>query len=45
MWVILDVIDHNFFGGNDEVFAVALILIGIGLLYVHDHRYDKLDHF
>ena len=45
VWVILDVIDHRFFGGNDELFALGLILIGIGLLYLHDHRYDKLDHF
>ncbi len=44
-WVILDVIDRWLFGGEDVLFAIALILVGIGLLYLHDHRYDKLDHF
>ena len=44
-WVILDVIDHKYFGGNDVIFAIFLIAAGIGLMYLHDHRYDRLDHF
>lgn len=44
-WVILDVIDHRWFGGNNVTFAIALIAVGIGLMYLHDHRYDRLDHF
>lgn len=44
-WVILDVIDHRYFGGNSIAFAIALIAVGIGLMYLHDHRYDRLDHF
>ena len=44
-WVILDVIDHRFFGGNDVLFAFGLILVGLALYYIHDHKYDKLDHF
>mgnify|MGYP001591751370 FL=1 len=44
-WVILDIVDHRWFGGNDFIFAVALIAGGIWLMYLHDHRYDNLDHF
>ena len=44
-WVILDVIDKKFFGGENVIFAVAMIAIGVGLMYLHDHRYDRLDHF
>ena len=44
-WVILDAVDHRWFGGNDVLFAVALIAVGIGFMYLHDHRYDRLDHF
>ncbi|MBI2055387.1 MAG: hypothetical protein HYT42_00650 [Candidatus Sungbacteria bacterium] len=44
-WVILDVIDRKFFGGENIIFAVATIAIGIGLMYLHDHHYDRLDHF
>ncbi len=45
VWVILDVIDHRYFGGNNVLFASALIALGIWLMYLHDHRYDRLDHF
>lgn len=44
-WVIIDVIDHRWFGGNNVALAVGLVLGGIGLMYLHDHRYDRLDHF
>lgn len=44
-WVILDVVDHRWFGGSSVAFAIGLILAGIGLMYLHDHRYDRLDHF
>lgn len=44
-WVILDVVDHRYFGGNDVLFAVFLIAAGIWFMYLHDHRYDRLDHF
>ena len=44
-WVILDVVDHRWFGGNNVFFAIGLIAVGIGLMYLHDHRYDRLDHF
>lgn len=37
VWVILDVIDRRYFGGDDELFAAVLIVVGIGLLYLHDH--------
>ena len=44
-WVVLDVIDHKWFGGNSVFFATGLFAAGIGLMYLHDHRYDRLDHF
>lgn len=44
-WVVLDVIDHEWFGGNSVLFAIGLFIAGIGLMYLHDHRYDRLDHF
>lgn len=44
-WIILDLIDEKFFGGNNVLFAVFAIAAGIILLELHDHRYDKMDHF
>ena len=44
-WVLLDIAEHRWFGGNDILFSFGLILVGIGLMYLHDHRYDRLDHF
>lgn len=44
-WVVLDAVDYQYFGGNSIPFAIVMIAAGIGLMYLHDHRYDRLDHF
>lgn len=45
VWVVLDVIDHKYFGGNNLWFAGLMIVVGLVFMELHDHRYDKLDHF
>ena len=44
-WALLDILEYRLFTGSHIGFSVVLIIIGIGLMYLHDHRYDRLDHF
>ena len=45
VWVVLDVIDHTYFGGNDFNFALGLIALGLFLAYLHNHKPDEWGHF
>ena len=44
-WALLDIFEYELFAGSHIGFSIVLILIGVGLMYLHDHRYDRLDHF
>ncbi len=44
-WALLDIFESYLFGTMNIGFSLALIIIGAALIYLHDHRYDKMDHF
>ena len=44
VWVILDRIDQYFFGRDTVGLALLGIIVGLVLLYLHDHRIDELGH-
>ena len=44
VWVILDRIDHYFFGQDTVGLAILGIIVGLVLLYLHDHKIDELGH-
>lgn len=45
VWAVLDIIEYYFFGEAHLGFSIALIIAGMAFIYLHDHRYDKMDHF
>lgn len=44
VWVILDRVDHYFFGRDTVGLALLGIIVGLLLLYLHDHKIDELGH-
>lgn len=43
VWIILDVLDESFFGGNHIVTAVGGIIVGILMLYLPDKNLKALE--
>jgi len=44
VWVLLDFVDHWLFGKISITLAIAGLIIGFVLLYLHDHKIDELGH-
>ena len=45
VWILLDKLDFLFFQEHETlVLAVISILVGLLLLYLHDHKLDELGH-
>ena len=44
LWVLLDRIEYWLFGHDTLGLAVASILVGLFLVYIHDHKVDELGH-
>lgn len=48
VWVILDHVDYWVFGGDQLgeslMLAVITLIVGVALLYFHDHKIDEVGH-
>lgn len=41
-WYLLDIVDHQFFGGSHVFTAIIGILVGLAILYLPDHDLKEL---
>lgn len=43
-WILLDHLDKWLFGHETLILAVVGVILGLILLYLHDHKIDELGH-
>lgn len=43
-WILMDKFEYLFFGQETAAIAVLSIILGIVLLFKHDHKLDELGH-